>query len=235
MLIKKRRLYEEYNEKEKIIYNQYIENIENLNMFSKSFSFINSVYEDKVLYEINNRISNEEELYNYIKYNKETLSIYKDYLEVEDKVEMLSETSKELLNYLYEKLSDKNDLNNILEFIPNYYYYRKIENMENDKSDAINSYNKVYEKIAILNEALKSYDKILLKVIRKKCNEAANMFIKEANMKLDKLDIDKLINERYTKENIEFLLKIFPMVILDEKQYIENKEKIDELFSFIIN
>ena len=25
------------------------------------------------------------------------------------------------------------------------------------------------------------------------------------------------------------------MVILDEKQYIENKEKIDELFSFIIN
>lgn len=235
MLIKKRRLYEEYNEKEKIIYNQYIENIENLNMFSKSFSFINSVYEDKVLYEINNRISNEEELYNYIKYIKETLSIYKDYLEVEDKVEMLSETSKELLNYLYEKLSDKNDLNNILEFIPNYYYYRKIENMENDESDAINSYNKVYEKIAILNEALKSYDKILLKVIRKKCNEAANMFIKEANMKLDKLDIDKLINERYTKENIEFLLKIFPMVILDEKQYIENKEKIDELFSFIIN
>ena len=100
MLIKKRRLYEEYNEKEKIIYNQYIENIENLNMFSKSFSFINSVYEDKVLYEINNRISNEEELYNYIKYIKETLSIYKDYLEVEDKVEMLSETSKELLNYL---------------------------------------------------------------------------------------------------------------------------------------
>ena len=57
---------------------------------------------------------------------------------MEDKVEMLGETSKELLNYLYEKLSDKNDLNNILEFIPNYYYYRKIENMETMQTSSQN-------------------------------------------------------------------------------------------------
>ena len=234
MTIKKKELYEEYKEKEKSIYNQYIENIENLNMFSKSFSFVNEVYEDGVLDEINKRIANEDELYNYIKYIKETLSIYKDYLEVESDIEMLSEISKELLNYIYEKLTNKNDLNSILEFIPNYYHYKQIEAIENDKIDTINSYNKVYEKITRLNGALKSYHKILLKALRENCNKEANRFAKENNMNLDTLDIDKLINGRYTEENIEFLLKIFPIAIFDKKQYMENKEKIDELFSLTV-
>ena len=234
MTIRKKKLYEEYDEKEKLIYNQYIENIENLNMFSKSFSFIKQVYKDEVLDEINNRIVNEEELYNYIKYVKETLSIYKDYLEVENNIEMLSEFSKELLNYIYEKLNNKNDLNSILEFIPKYYCYKQIEAIENDNMDTINSYNKLYEKIDRLNGALKSYHKILLQALRKNCNKETNRFAKENNMKLDTLDIDKLINARYNEENVEFLLKIFPIAILDENQYIENKEKIDEVFSLIV-
>ena len=234
MTIKKKELYKEYKEKEELIYNQYIENIENLNMFSRSFSFVNKVYEDEVLGEINKRIANEEDLYNYIKDIKETLSIYKDYLELENSIEMLSEVSKELLNYIYEKLTNKNDLDSILEFIPNYYYYKQIEAIENNNIDTINSYNKLYEKIARLNEGLKSYDKILLKALRKSWNKETRIFSEENNIKLNELDIDKLTDERYAEENIYFLLKIFPIAIFDEKQYIENKEKIDGFFSLTI-
>lgn len=234
MTIKKKELYKEYKEKEELIYNQYIENIENLNMFSRSFFFINKVYEDGVLDEINKKIVNKEDLYNYIKDIKEILSIYKDYLELENSIEMLSEVSKELLNYIYEKLTNKNDLNSILEFIPNYYYYKQIEAIENNNIDTINSYNKLYEKIARLNEALKSYDKILLKALRKSWNEETRMFSEENNIKLNELDIDKLIDERYDEKNIDFLLKIFPIAVFDEGQYIENKEKIDGFFGLTI-
>ena len=234
MLARKKELYDEYKEKEDLIFNQYIENVEYLQMFFGSFSFINKVYKDEVLEEINKNITNQEELYNYIYYIKETLSVYKDYLLLKSNIEMLNETSMELLDYIYEKLTDKKDLKSVLEFIPNYYCYKNIEAIEDDKIDIINSYNKVYEKIIKLNEALKSYNKILLKALRENCNEEIKKFSAENNIKINELNIDKLTNERYTKENIDFLLKIFPIIILDEKEYLEHKDKIDEVFDLVV-
>ena len=69
---------------------------------------------------------------------------------------------KNLINYVYENLSNKNDLKDLLKFIPKYYCYRRIELIENNEGGVINSYNKIYEKIYRLNESLKSYYNILL-------------------------------------------------------------------------
>lgn len=235
MISNKNMLYEEYNEKEKIIYNQFIENIENLTMFSQSFSFLNKVYKENVLEEINNKIINEDELYNYIKYIKETLVIYRDYLEVEDKIKILNDTQREILNYVYENLSNKNDLKDLLKFIPKYYCYRRIELIENNEGGVINSYNKIYEKIYRLNESLKSYYNILLKVLTGIRNKEINLFINKNNIDLNKLDVDSLINERYSKVNINFLLNLFPIMIIDKKEYMENREKLDEIFDLIVD
>lgn len=235
MISNKNMLYEEYNEKEKIIYNQFIENIENLTMFSQSFSFLNKVYKENVLEEINNKIINEDELYNYIKYIKETLFIYRDYLEVEDKIKILNDTQREILNYVYENLSNKNDLKDLLKFIPKYYCYRRIELIENNEGGIINSYNKIYEKIYRLNESLKSYYNILLKVLTGIRNKEINLFINKNNIDLNKLDVDSLINERYSKVNINFLLNLFPIMIIDKKEYMENRERLDEIFDLIVD
>lgn len=235
MISNKNMLYEEYNEKEKIIYNQFIENIENLTMFSQSFSFLNKVYKENVLEEINNKIINEDELYNYIKYIKETLVIYRDYLEVEDKIKILNDTQREILNYVYENLSNKNDLKDLLKFISKYYCYRRIELIENNEGGVINSYNKIYEKIYRLNESLKSYYNILLKVLTGIRNKEINLFINKNNIDLNKLDVDSLINERYSKVNINFLLNLFPIMIIDKKEYMENREKLDEIFDLIVD
>lgn len=235
MISNKNMLYEEYNEKEKIIYNQFIENIENLTMFSQSFSFLNRVYKENVLEEINNKIINEDELYNYIKYIKETLVIYRDYLEVEDKIKILNDIQREILNYVYENLSNKNDLKDLLKFISKYYCYRRIELIENNEGGVINSYNKIYEKIYRLNESLKSYYNILLKVLTGIRNKEINLFINKNNIDLNKLDVDSLINERYSKVNINFLLNLFPIMIIDKKEYMENREKLDEIFDLIVD
>ena len=234
MLARKKELYDYYKEEEILICNQYIENIEYLQMFLGSFSFVNKVYKGEVLEEINKRIINEEELYNYIYYIKETLIIYKNYLVLKSNIEMLNETSMEFLDYIYEKLTDKKDLNSILEFIPNYYYYKKIESMGDNNIDIINSYNKVYEKIIKLNEALKLYNKILLKGLRGICNMEIKRFSIENNIKINELDINKLTYERYFQENIKFLLKMFPIIVLDEKEYLEYKDNIDEVFDLVV-
>ena len=217
-----------------MICNQYIENIEYLQMFLESFSFVNKVYKGEVLEEINKRITNQEELYNYIYYIKETLSVYKDYLVLKSNIKMLSKTSMELLEYIYEKLINKKELNSVLEFVPNYYCYKIIEVIENNKINIINSYDKVYKKIIKLNEALKSYNKILLKALRENCTMEIKRFSIENNIKIHELDIDKLTNEKYDKENICFLLKMFPIIILDEKEYFEYKDKIDKAFNLVV-
>lgn len=234
MLARKKELYDYYKRKETLICNQYIENVEYLQIFFNSFSFVNKVYKDEVLEEINKRITNQEELYNYIYYIKETLSVYKDYLVLKSNIEMLSETSMELLEYIYEKLTNKKELKSILEFVPNYYCYEIIETIENNKINIINSYDKVYGKIIKLNEALKLYNKILLKALRENCNKEIKRFSMENNIKINELDIDKLTNGKYDNENISFLLKMFPIIILDEKEYLEYKDKIDEVFGLVI-
>ena len=235
MINKKKKRYEEYNEKEELIYNQYIENIENLKFFSNSFSFVKKVFKNEVLDKINNCIINEEELYNYILYIKETLSIYKDYLTLEKKVKSLDEDLIKLLEYIYEKIDDKGELINILEFIENYYFYKQIEYVENERIDIINSYNKVYEKINKLNESLKSYNKILIQALREGCIKGMKEFCESKNIKLDGVDVDKLCDNRYDEENNELLLNIFPILILDENQYKQYKDKIDRSFDLIVS
>ena len=100
----------EYLRQQEIIYKQYIENIENLALFSNSFGFIKKVFKNEVLDEINNRITNEEDLYNYISYLKETLSSYEEYLVVASKIEMLNDIQSDILNYCYDKIDNKKDV-----------------------------------------------------------------------------------------------------------------------------
>ena len=103
----------EYLRQQEIIYKQYIENIENLALFSNSFGFIKKVFKNEVLDEINNRITNEDDLYNYISYLKETLSSYEEYLVVASKIEMLNDIQSDILNYCYDKIDNKKDLGEI--------------------------------------------------------------------------------------------------------------------------
>ena len=106
--------------------------------------------------------------------------------------------------------------------------------MEDNNIDIINSYNKVYEKIIKLNEALKLYNKILLKGLRGICNMEIKRFSIENNIKINELDINKLTYEKYFQENIKFLLKMFPIIVLDEKEYLEYKDNIDEVFDLVV-
>ena len=127
---KNKQVQDAYYKREKEIYNQYMENIDNLKLFSSSFKFLTKVFKEKVLDEIDDNVSNEDNLYECILNLKETLTTYEEFLSLENKVKSLSDIQRNILDYCYDKIDNKNDLEKIIRFIPSYYLYEEIEEDE---------------------------------------------------------------------------------------------------------
>lgn len=222
----------EYLRQQEIIYKQYIENIENLALFSNSFGFIKKVFKNEVLDEINNRITNEEDLYNYISYLKETLSSYEEYLVVASKIEMLNDIQSDILNYCYDKIDNKKDLGEIIQFIPNYFLYKEIEIIENEIE--INNYESIDNKINNIYLALSSYKNIALQVLQEYSNKTTNDFIKENSIDIFSLNYKEIVDNKYKKENYKFLSKLYPITVIYEEEFKDNKKVIEKNFDIVI-
>lgn len=224
----------EYLRQQEIIYKQYIENIENLALFSNSFGFIKKVFKNEVLDEINNRITNEEDLYNYMSYLKETLSSYEEYLVVASKIEMLNDIQSDILNYCYDKIDNKKDLGEIIQFIPNYFLYKEIEIDEIENEIEINNYESIDNKINNIYLALNSYKNIALQVLQEYSNKTTNDFIKENSIDIFSLNYKEIVDNKYKKENYKFLSKLYPITVIYEDEFKDNKKVIEKNFDIVI-
>lgn len=224
----------EYLRQQEIIYKQYIENIENLALFSNSFGFIKKVFKNEVLDEINNRITNEEDLYNYMSYLKETLSSYEEYLVVASKIEMLNDIQSDILNYCYDKIDNKKDLGEIIQFIPNYFLYKEIEIDEIENEIEINNYESIDNKINNIYLALSSYKNIALQVLQEYSNKTTNDFIKENSIDIFSLNYKEIVDNKYKKENYKFLSKLYPITVIYEEEFKDNKKVIEKNFDIVI-
>ena len=224
----------EYLRQQEIIHKQYIENIENLALFSNSFGFIKKVFKNEVLDEINNRITNEDDLYNYISYLKETLSSYEEYLVVASKIEMLNDIQSDILNYCYDKIDNKKDLGEIIQFIPNYFLYKEIEIDEIENEIEINNYESIDNKINNIYLALSSYKNIALQVLQEYSNKTTNDFIKENSIDIFSLNYKEIVDNKYKKENYKFLSKLYPITVIYEDEFKDNKKVIEKNFDIVI-
>lgn len=224
----------EYLRQQEIIYKQYIENIENLALFSNSFGFIKKVFKNEVLDEINNSITNEEDLYNYMSYLKETLSSYEEYLVVASKIEMLNDIQSDILNYCYDKIDNKKDLGEIIQFIPNYFLYKEIEIDEIENEIEINNYESIDNKINNIYLALSSYKNIALQVLQEYSNKTTNDFIKENSIDIFSLNYKEIVDNKYKKENYKFLSKLYPITVIYEDEFKDNKKVIEKNFDIVI-
>lgn len=224
----------EYLRQQEIIHKQYIENIENLALFSNSFGFIKKVFQNEVLDEINNRITNEDDLYNYISYLKETLSSYEEYLVVASKIEMLNDIQSDILNYCYDKIDNKKDLGEIIQFIPNYFLYKEIEIDEIENEIEINNYESIDNKINNIYLALSSYKNIALQVLQEYSNKTTNDFIKENSIDIFSLNYKEIVDNKYKKENYKFLSKLYPITVIYEDEFKDNKKVIEKNFDIVI-
>ena len=76
---------------------------------------------------------------------------------VASKIEMLNDIQSDILNYCYDKIDNKKDLGEIIQFIPNYFLYKEIEIDEIENEIEINNYESIDNKINNIYLALSSY------------------------------------------------------------------------------
>lgn len=234
ILNKNKKLKDEYLKEERTIQKQYLENIENLNLFLNSFGFIKKVFKNEVLDEIKNKITNEEELYNYISYLKNILSSYEEYLIISNKIELLNIMQNNILNYCYDKIDNKKDLSEIIQFIPDYFLYKEIEINEIKNEIETNNYESVDYKINNLYLALNFYKDIVLKILKEHTYKNVNDFIKKNSIDIINLNYNEIIDNKFKKENYIILSKLYPITVIYENEFNKNKELIEKKFDIVI-
>lgn len=231
---KNKQVQDAYYKREKEIYNQYMENIDNLKLFSSSFKFLTKVFKEKVLDEIDDNVSNEDNLYECILNLKETLTTYEEFLSLENKVKSLSDIQRNILDYCYDKIDNKNDLEKIIRFIPSYYLYEEIEEDELKYEEEIIEYEYVDERIRNLHLALKAYDDIIPQVLKEYSYKNTNDYLKENKIDINKLDFIEVIDNKYEEKNYKLLSNLYPFLIISKEEYDANKEMINNSFQVII-
>ena len=142
-------------------------------------------------------------------YLKETLSSYEEYLVVASKIEMLNDIQSDILNYCYDKIDNKKDLGEIIQFIPNYFLYKEIEIDEIENEIEINNYESIDNKINNIYLALSSYKNIALQVLQEYSNKTTNDFIKENSIDIFSLNYKEIVDNKYKKEAIKHAEKEF--------------------------
>ena len=231
---KNKQVQDAYYKREKEIYNQYMENIDNLKLFSSSFKSLTKVFKEKVLDEIDDNVSNEDNLYECILNLKETLTTYEEFLSLENKVKSLSDIQRNILDYCYDKIDNKNDLEKIIRFIPSYYLYEEIEEDELKYEEEIIEYEYVDERIRNLHLALKAYDDIIPQVLKEYSYKNTNDYLKENKIDINKLDFIEVIDNKYEEKNYKLLSNLYPFLIISKEEYDANKEIINNSFQVII-
>ena len=114
---------------------------------------------------------------------------------------MLNDIQSDILNYCYDKIDNKKDLGEIIQFIPNYFLYKEIEIDEIENEIEINNYESIDNKINNIYLALSSYKNIALQVLQEYSNKTTNDFIKENSIDIFSLNYKEIVDNKYKKEN----------------------------------
>lgn len=229
--------YNKYITLEDNIYNQYLENIENLTLFSTSFTFLNKVFTDNVVKKLDSLITNEDELYNFILNIKNTLVTYNNYLTIESTIKSLDAFEIEILNYFYDKLSIKKNLTNILNYIPKFYLYRSIEAIEATNEKYLLQYSNISEKLSTLFNSLNTYSIMFSDALNKITTKNLYNFVKnnKIDLKYNNNYYGKYPYENNSDLNNKLLWIAFPLYFLSTDEYIANKDNYIREFDSIIN
>jgi hypothetical protein len=202
---KKKKLLEEdnlnlFSNFQKEIYNEYINNYNSICMLKDKLSFLIEILSDGTYIETLRNIVRGEDVYETLEYY---LKIFEIAYKSKKNIEVINDISSielDILNYCYEDLEEKKEINSLISTIPKLKLYLDIEEEETKYTNIIKIYNE--------------YDKMLDSIINS-INKRNSLLYNAINNVWDNQlrEASSLLMENINYISMESLNRFFPCII----------------------
>lgn len=185
--------YEKSNKKEEeinIIYDEFLDDKENLNIFINAFNFIKNVLNDEEYQIFIRKLLEEDEIVEYLTSVKNAINIYESFKEVTVGIQMISNEEREILDYCYDNLEKKDEIEKLVEYLPEIYLYVYLEDIEETEKDNINNYKEFEYIRSDIISAIESKKDFTKMYIDSYWNECSNNILKENFCDIEDIDYD---------------------------------------------
>ncbi|AYE32994.1 hypothetical protein CP523_00270 [Clostridium septicum] len=107
-----------FNIHENIIYLEYIENQKNISIYLHAFNFLKDIITDEEFKKFLKKLLDTNDTIEYLKSLRDTLVIVRNFNIILEKIESLNNVEKEILEYCYNNIENKNQFESLLTNIP---------------------------------------------------------------------------------------------------------------------
>lgn len=122
------------------IYKEYIDNKENLYIFINAFNFIKKIVKEEEYDIFIKKLLSEDEVIDYLISLQNAINIYENFKEVTSDILKLSDEEIKILDYCYDNVEKKDEMNSVLLFLPEIYLMVYLNDIEESEKTSINNY-----------------------------------------------------------------------------------------------
>jgi len=222
------------------VYLEFLDNLENLNIYIKTFDFIKDIVNEDEYKNFINTLLIHKDIVDYFKNLRNTLDVYENFENITVDIESFSDIENELLTYCYNNLEKKEEMKTLLKSIPNLYLLYSIEEIETSENDKLYYYKNFEIILKDIQLAINTKISFVPSGIRYVWNNKISHRLDIKNIDSPNI-IDYLKGEEPKLEIADFLnlfksiiFDIYPCFILDYNNVSTILPDIKGLFDVII-
>ncbi|WP_066893300.1 hypothetical protein [Clostridium nigeriense] len=154
-----------YSINQKEIYEEYIHNFNIIRDLKDKLLFLKEIIKEENYNEIINSIIREDNIKEYLSFNKKILNTAYNTEEIFKLIGELSNIEMDILDYCYNDLETKSDINLLISLIPTFKLYLEIEEEEAKYSDILNIYKNYDDIISSICDDITKRNSLILNSI----------------------------------------------------------------------
>lgn len=129
-----------FNNLEDSIYSEFVDNLEDITSYIKHFDFMKDIMKEEEYNKFIKILLLNEDVVDYLTNLRNILNIYESFKKVTEDIGNFSSMENEILTYCYNNIEKKEDIKDLIRYIPKLYLFHNIEEIETSEKDILYYY-----------------------------------------------------------------------------------------------